>query len=76
MAKPNHILVRFEAVFEMDADVGEAIRDTVEQLRSQAAGRAVSYEIITDEAYQYWYTDQSHFLHEIEVPIPQVIRFD
>lgn len=75
MRAEQFIILKYEAGYEVDSHVAEAIRDTLEQLRGQGAGRAVSYAIVSRDDYYAWYNAPNR-LHEIEIPVPQIITID
>lgn len=70
----NFLVMTFEVAFELDRDAGDAIRSALEDLRSQGAARVVKAENLTQDEYDRWYSRP--FLSEVEVPVPQIVRFD
>lgn len=72
----KYIVLTFEAAFEVDAHTGEAIQNTLESLRAEGAGRAVGSRILeSEEEYEKWYVSLDR-ISEVEVPMPQIVRFD
>lgn len=72
----RYIVISLEAAFEIDNEVGESIRYTLEQLRGLAAARAVNFQILeTDAEYEEWY-NSPRIISSVDVPVPQTITFD
>ena len=74
-ATPRFICLTFEAVFQVGPDTGSEISSALEDLRGSGAARAVASRfLMTDEDYDQWY--KGHGIREVEIPVPQIVRFD
>lgn len=73
----TYLMVTFEAAWPIEStDIHEALESALSDLRSQGAARAMKYEIMDDDiAYENWYNNP-HRLYEVEIPQPNIIRFD
>ena len=70
----KYLVMTFEVAFGLDGeDIGQAIQEVADALRSQGAGRAVHADILpNDKEYEAWY-NSSRRIQEVEIPIASTI---